>query len=97
MKTKFNFRKWLRSRNGAISIIGALLALIIVAVVFGGDLLGLTGTAGVPAELPEGANCLPTCDVTDGRMFTIASDGTANSGWTVDLYQNCCTRIGGII
>ncbi|MBN2117197.1 MAG: carboxypeptidase regulatory-like domain-containing protein [Anaerolineales bacterium] len=75
MKTKFNFRKWLRSRNGLISMISALLVLIVVAVIFGGGLSGLTGTAGVPAELPPGANCLPTCDVTDGRMFTIASDG----------------------
>jgi hypothetical protein len=74
MKTRFNFRKWLRSRNGVISMISALLVLIVLVVIFGGNLGGLLGTAGLPAEPPAGAIVCP-CDTIDGRMFVIASDG----------------------
>jgi hypothetical protein len=76
MKT---FKKFIRSRNGMLSLFGGLIVLLLIAAYFGGAFGGITGTAGIPTyptyPLPptEGNyTCLPTCDPTDAKMFVLA-------------------------
>jgi hypothetical protein len=75
-----NFNRWIRSKQGLATIAGAVVLVLLVAVVgsFAGwwDALGLTGAAGVPT-LPkpsfpapqDGATCLPTCETNDGKFL----------------------------
>ena len=75
-----NFSRWIRSKQGIATIGGALVLVLLVAVVgsFAGwwDTLGLTGAAGVPT-LPkpsfpapqDGVTCLPTCETNDGKFL----------------------------
>lgn len=72
------FNKFLRSKNGRITIGVALLLLIavVVSVVLQDNLGGLSGTVGVPQNptypMPEnGYTCLPTCSEVDAKMFNL--------------------------
>jgi hypothetical protein len=79
------FDKFMRSKNGKYIAIGALVLLVILAIVIGGGLGtgGLTGTAGVPTnptyEMPkDGYTCLPTCVENDAKMFILAGSNQAS-------------------
>ena len=83
------FEKWLRSKNGRTTIIGLVVLLLVVGVVGQlvgwWDIIGLPSTAGLPdGEWPappgDGYTCLPTCDVTDGRMISMVSDDLNSFG-----------------
>lgn len=73
------FDKFLRSKNGKYIAIGALVLLVLIAIVVGGGLGtgGLLGTAGIPTyptyPMPKGGyTCLPTCAENDAKMFVLA-------------------------
>jgi hypothetical protein len=79
------FDKFMRSKNGKYIAIGALVLLVIIAIVVGGGLGtgGLTGTAGVPNNptypMPDGGyTCLPTCAENDAKMFILAGSDQAS-------------------
>lgn len=86
MKTKFNLRKWLSSRNGMLSALGALLVLLLIVAYFSGSLGGLFGTAGLPdaaptyEDPPNGYTCLPSCGDDNPRMFVLPGNNTASFG-----------------
>jgi hypothetical protein len=76
-------QRWLRSRQGLISIIGAIVLILAVGVVgqLGGwwNLVPGAGTVIRPVaawDVPGGGyTCLPSCDETDGKFLIMASDG----------------------
>ena len=77
--------RWIKSKRGKNTLGVLLLVLLGIAilgvVIFGGDLGGLTGSAGLSApDYPapkDGYTCLPTCAENDGKFFLIANPGTA--------------------
>lgn len=73
------FSRWIRSRNGLMSVAGVLVALLVVAgagqALHWWDLGSLLGTAGVPSG---GYACLPTCDETDGKFLSMPSQYMAS-------------------
>ena len=77
--------RWIKSKRGK-NTLGILLVLllgiaILGVVIFGGDLGGLTGTAGLSApDYPapkDGYTCLPTCVENDGKFLMIANTDMA--------------------
>lgn len=73
------FEKFLRSRNGMLSLFGGLIILLLIVAYFSGALGGIQGTAGIPNyptyPMPTangGYTCLPTCVDNDAKMFILA-------------------------
>ncbi len=74
------FKLWLKSKAGRNTIIGVLVALLLIAVIsqlIGLDITGLSGTAGLTGtEYPppaDGYTCLPTCTENDGKFLLISN------------------------
>ena len=82
-----NAQRWLRSREGMMTVLGAIILILALAVV--GQLAGwwslVPGAGTVLPPQPDawsepagGYTCLPTCDVADGKMFSHVGEHTAS-------------------
>ncbi len=78
-------KRWLKTKTGR-NVVGILLVAllgiaILSVIIYGTDLGGLSGTAGLSApEYPppqNGYTCLPTCAENDGKFFLISNTGMA--------------------
>src|SRR5512138_2376139 len=71
------FNKFFRSKNGRLvaGLLGLLVIIAAVIVIWVGDISGLFGSGGL-STVPT--SCLPTCDVTDSKMFILAGSDQAS-------------------
>ena len=80
--------RWIRSKAGRQVLVGVLAVILVVALA--GQFLGWwealvsPGTAGLPEPYyptPEGGyTCMPSCDVTDGKFFSMPGEDMASFG-----------------
>ena len=82
MKGKFDFNKFVRSRNGMITIIGLLVLLVIIGYVVGNGGKQVGTVINIP-DYPapqKGFTCLPSCSETDGKFLVVPGEDVASFG-----------------
>ncbi|MBN2145757.1 MAG: hypothetical protein JW726_00155, partial [Anaerolineales bacterium] len=80
------FERWIRSKTGMWTMIGAVALIVIVAFVGQAagwwNILGGPGAAGVPAPSydppPGGFTCLPSCAIDDGKFLVVVGGDQAS-------------------